>query len=120
MILIYGLIVILICGILVWKLHDNDGYQSGGLIVVLSLVFLFVAILVMYINYYTTISNIQQYYATKKTIEVARERNNDFENAALQQNIIKTNEWLAGDKYWNKSTFDVAIPDEVDSLKFLE
>jgi len=54
---------------------------------------------------------------TKATVERARETGSWIERAALQQEVIRANTWLARVKYWNKTVFDLWIPDAVDDLE---
>jgi len=42
-----------------------------------------------------------------------------IENAAIQIEIAKWNQWIAGKKYWNDTLFDIWIPDEIETIEFI-
>jgi len=61
-------------------------------------------------------ADIEQFGAVKNTVENARFRGDDFENATLQHKVIEANAWLAKTKYYNTTIFEIWIPDEVNDL----
>ena len=111
--------VLLIAGIIV---HNKTcAEMTGALMVATGGMVLAIIILIWPASYYTTKSEIQEYYSTKQTIEDARTKNIDsIERAALTQKIIDTNNWLATQKFWNKTIFDDVIPDEIEQLEPLK
>ncbi len=118
-----SIIILLAVGLLIgicWVKVDE--WTTMGLVLALACgIFLLVALIAGPMNYYSTLSEINQYHATKATIDSARGRDVDsIEQAALIQKIIETNKWLADAQYWNKTMFDVFIPDEVMRLKPLK
>jgi len=82
-------------------------------------VVLFLVILVMPIRYATTIGSIVRFNACKETVKIAREDGASvIERAALVPELVRSNKWLAAQKYWNsKWYFDEFIPDKVDELE---
>lgn len=116
MLLLIILGVLLIGGIVLANVsYDFD--MVGGITAIIAGVLLLIALIMLPLSYYGIEGEIQEYKSVVKSLEDARERNNDFENAALQQKIIDTNRWLASHQYWNNTIFDIYIPDEVAQLK---
>ena len=116
-VLLVALGIIVLCGM---NNKYGDGYFPGGLIVGGALL---IALLVFPLERMGIRSNIEQYYATKETIERARSNKNisDMELAALQHKVVEINSWLKRKQYWNKNVWiEVYIPDEVDTLQPLE
>jgi len=72
------------------------------------------------LNYYFTTADIQRFNAVQETINRARERGAVMESAAFQLEIASENKWLAAQKFWNSTTFDMCIPDEVERLEPIE
>ena len=64
-------------------------------------------------------SEIQQFKSVESSITQARTKL-DIESAAIYVKIIDANKWLVGKKYWNKTLFDIWVPDEVEDLKPLK
>ncbi len=121
--LIFVILCIFLAISIVLKIKYSE-FSTLGTIGILGIIlfgmgFLFFSILLP-TQYYTKLSKIQQYYALEKTLETARQRGNDFENAALQQKIIEMNQWLAGSQYWNEGIWEIFIPDKVMDLKPLQ
>jgi uncharacterized membrane protein len=115
MIIILVLVAIIFAGIL-WARMSY--YSEGGAIIAfIAGILLLMVLIILPIEYHSTMSAIDKYNATELTIENARENGVDIENAALQQKIIDINQWLAGKKYWNETMFDIFIPDEVMDLE---
>jgi hypothetical protein len=114
-----GLVILIGIGIKLGTTYDYEGFGVG--IAVLSGVVLFVALLFLPANYFREVSNINDYYAVKSTIEESRKNDiSEIERAALTTKIIETNEWLANVQYWNKTIFDIYVPNEVMNLKPLK
>ena len=121
------LIFVILCILLVISIALKVRYSEFsalGLIGLSGIILLSTGLLLVSImlpaGYYAELSKIQQYHAVKNTLEAARQRENDFENAALQQKIIETNQWLASSQYWNEGIWDIFTPDEVMDLKPLQ
>jgi hypothetical protein len=81
--------------------------------------FLFIALLLLPFNYYSTKSEIVEFKSIQSTLENARENKNasPYEIAAIQQKVVDANKWLASNQYWNDTVLGWYIPDEVDDLK---
>ncbi|MEN6320634.1 MAG: hypothetical protein ABFD82_18000 [Syntrophaceae bacterium] len=94
---------------------------SAGLIAILSGTALFLCLLALPINYYGRMADVQKYNAFKTTIAKARQtKASEIERAAVLMQIAKWNQELASAKYWNKTLFDIWIPDEYAKLPPLE
>ena len=108
---------ILFCGGLVYQMFEDWG-EGGFMVSIISGILLIVCLISIPLQRIDIESNIAEYLATKETIETARQKGNNFENAALQQKIIDQNKWLASVQYYNSTIFDLWIPDQVMQLKF--
>ena len=72
-------------------------------------------------NYIEVNQNIQEYHATKDSIDNARGNGVDIENAALQLKIIEINEWLAREQWYNSNIWSGPfVPDAIDDLEPLK
>jgi hypothetical protein len=101
----------------------EDIFHVGGIIVAIIVVaVLGIGLLCLPINYYSEVSNIQAFNSVEETVQIARSKGKltEFERAALTQKIVGWNAWLRKAQYWNNTTFDWYIPDEVDNLEPLE
>ena len=81
---------------------------SGGL--------LFVAGVSLPLNRMGVHGDLVRFEATLATIEAARNDQQTWESAALQQEVVSANRWLANAQYWNHTIFDIWILDAVDEL----
>jgi hypothetical protein len=118
-----GSVILLITGILLANYSNGDGFlfPVSFIVSILSGGALLFILIGWPANYFTNLDGIQQYYATQQTIEQARVKGIDsIERAALTQKVIETNQWLASTQYWNKTIFDRAVPDEIETLKPLK
>lgn len=89
---------------------------AGIIFGILILLINFAALPVVYID---SISFVEQFNETKRTIKVARE-NETLENAALVQSIIEKNNQLKLYKFWSEHGCDIYISDKIDSLNYLK
>ena len=120
------IIILIILGMLtiggIWLDRVSCKYDAIGFVAaMLCGVLLAAALIMLPLNYYNTIADIQEYKAFKETVEEARKTNiSEIERAAILQDIAKWNQYTANAKYWNKSIFDIYIPDEVENLEMLK
>jgi hypothetical protein len=120
MIIFIGLVAL---GIIGYLLHKKSRPYSG--VETLSQFLVAVAIggvvltaIILPINYNETKAEVAKYYALKQSLENARvEGASDIERAAVVKEIIEFNSMLANAKYWNETTFDIFIADELAELK---
>ena len=68
-------------------------------------------------SYYGICGKIAEFEAARASYERARDSGNWVENAAIQSDIAERNGWLARKQYWNSTTLDIFIPDEIDNLE---
>lgn len=104
-------------------LYFDDKYPYGLWFVVstASGVILAILLIMLPICYYSDLAWIEKYHAFKVTVEEARKSNiSEIERAAILQDIAVWNQDVASAKYWNKTIFDIYIPDEVEALEMLE
>jgi len=114
------LISLFAIGVILWVIafkSDSDLFAFWGL---LALVVFCCSIAIIPLCRMGDNSYIQGYYATKTTIEKAREKENFIETAALTKEILAINTRLAKVKYWNDTVFDIWTKDEYAELEFLE
>lgn len=113
--------LILLCGLGIY-MHQKDEWEMGWAITsIITGMVLFVALIMLPISYYNDMSKIKQYNSAEATIQEARTKNiSDIERAALTTKIIDENQWLANEQYWNKTIFDLYIPNEVMKLQPLK
>jgi hypothetical protein len=64
-------------------------------------------------------SNIKKLQAFEMTLDNMRQKES-IENAAIQMEVAKWNQWIAGKKYWNDTLFDIWIPDEIKTIEFIK
>ena len=65
-------------------------------------------------------NQIIRYNVLKETVEEARKNGDKIERAAVMRDIITNNKVLGSYKYWNKTIFDIFIPDEINDLEMLK
>ena len=121
MIIIISLILLIGLGILLtWK--DSDSYTGiiGVLLAGISSILLTVSLICLITEPLEVKSGIDEFLATKTTIELARKNEVGIENAAVRCKIIESNQWLAKQQYYNDTIFGLWIPDKVDKLKPIE
>ena len=100
--------------------YIKDEFGCGDIMSVISGMLLFIYLLLIPIEYYSTIGKIKQFENVRSTIEIARQDTGNIENAALKLEILKLNAWLTGLNYWNDTVFDIFIPDEVETVEYLK
>jgi len=62
-----------------------------------------------------------KYHAVKETINQSRQAEiSDIERATLTNTIIAINTEIANYQYWNKTLFDIYIPDKIMELELLK
>lgn len=87
------------------------------ILIVLSGFGLILTAIILPVNIMEINSAIKQFQAVEITVNTARMNGEKIENAAMQLEIIKANQWLAAMKYYNHTVFDIWIPDSVESLQ---
>jgi len=82
---------------------------------------LFIALVAFPVVHIEARSFIVKYHAVKETINQSRQAEiSDIERAALTNTIIAINAEIADCQYWNKTIFDIYIPDKVMELELLK
>jgi hypothetical protein len=115
MIILGILAVITVLGVIILI---NDTFNAVGFIAtVFGGVLLFVAFITIPIRHMDVNQKIAEYKALSLTIETARVRGDNFENAALQHKIADINMQLASLQYYNGTVVDIWIPDAIDKLQ---
>jgi UDP-N-acetylmuramoylalanine-D-glutamate ligase len=91
----------------------------GGILTTIGVIACIGMLLAMPLTHLSYHGDIAAFQQTKKTINKAR-KNNALENAALTQKIVESNQWLRRNKYWNDNALDMYIPDEIDTLTYIQ
>lgn len=105
----------------IWILNTSYRYDELAFILAASCGLILAFTLIAWpINYYTAVSGIKEFESVRQTIYTARGRGNDWENAALQQKVIESNQWLASAQYWSQTIFEPFWPDEIMALEPIE
>jgi hypothetical protein len=111
------LVVICIIGIIFSGLNYKDDFVwIFGLIIFGTLLFVWSSSIP--VGRYKCNSNLKQLQAFEMTLDNMRQKES-IENAAIQIEIAKWNQWIAGKKYWNDTLFDIWIPDEIETIEFI-
>jgi len=114
MLILMVLFLILIVGIICWA--KGIGEFIPAVLVMVSGIGLFASLICLPISYYGIKAEICEFRATQETI-LANQSKQILERAAISQKIIEQNQWLAKNKYWNGTLFDIWIPDEITEMK---
>jgi hypothetical protein len=114
---ICAIIIIYAIGYAVWRDEFPDRYIKfvAGCLVAITLIF-FTTLISLPVNYFCNGANRANFYSVQKSINAARERGETIENAAMQQNIIDCNAWLAEAKYYRSSIFRCFVPKFIDTM----
>jgi hypothetical protein len=114
---ICAIIIIYAIGYAVWRDEFPDWYIQfvAGCLLAITLIFLGYSVPTG-VNYIDTSVSRAQFYSVQKSINAARERGETIENAAMQQNIIDCNSWLAEAKYYRSSIFKYYVPKFIDTM----
>ena len=114
---------IIVVGMILAKSNNDTTppWLVGAILSVLGIVGLVAMLITIPIARNDVFSQIKSYESTIRTLERARITNiNSIENAAIQQEIIKVNSWLAKTKYSNTKIGDWWIPDAIMDLKEIQ
>lgn len=121
MTIILTVTVILVIGILLAMNKNYDTSVLGTVIVGCSLVVAIIIAITLPLSRMSYKGSIEEYKATKYTIEESRKKeNNEAERVSLSKQIMETNMFIERNKRYNKSIFDLWIPDEIENLKMLK
>lgn len=99
-------------------MHRDDGSFWGFMILTFGCVLLFISIIALPVGHMETKSKILTFQAVEYTLNNSRISTlPEIERAAIQNQVIEVNKWLASIKYYNTTMLDIWIPDEVDELQ---
>lgn len=113
--------VMLVIGIVLAMNKNYDTSVLGTVIVGCSLVFAIIIAITLPLSRMSYKGSIEEYKAIKYTIEESRKKeNNEAERVSLSKQIMDTNMFIERSKRYNKTIFDIWIPDEVEDLKMLK
>jgi hypothetical protein len=106
-----------ILSLIINKLFDNAFLSIIGVTAFSSLVIYLIAVLFLY---YTTKAEIKDFQSVGKEFRLSIENGNFTNNPVLKFKVNDSNEWLSDAQDWNRSIFELCIPDEVDGLNFIK
>ena len=120
MLVVLLLVVMIIVGklFLVYDWFELD--MVGGAIFTISIILLIGILLSIPLTYYETVAEIEQFESVKISIENARMNGSELERVALQDRIMDTNKWIAYNKYWNGTIWNLWIPDKIMELEYIK
>ena len=95
----------------------SDADVTGGMLMFISALMLIISVLCCGANRIDVRGHLAEYEAVRQTVYAARENNRPIESAAMQTKIADINAEIASLKYYNTHWFDMAIPDDVDSIE---
>jgi hypothetical protein len=110
-------VTFLIIGIVLLRRFDNGLDEVGVPIIALSVLIIAFWLIMLPSMYYGNKTDILEFEETRRTYTTARKNGVDIKTAAIQLDIAEKNRWLARVKYWNETTFDCFIPDEVMKIE---
>ena len=109
--LLIGLTAAGIITALLNKVFKSAFFSVISVVAFSLLVLYLIAILFLY---YTTKAEIKDFLAVESEFQTARSRGKV--NPVLQFKVNESNEWLIDSQEWNRTLFELCIPDEVDRL----
>ena len=107
---------LLLGGILVSEFTSYWGtmHDIGVIMALVGGILFAIALAVLPINYYESKDTLIQYQELQKTVDDARKDNpSELERAAILDKIASANMNIKSMQYWNETSFDIFIPDEV-------
>jgi hypothetical protein len=110
------LIVLALLTIAGFWILKNYSEVLGATLMAISAAPLLAFLLMLPLQRMEIYGQIQQFKSVEATAKVMRDKPN-IENAAFQLKIAEMNQWLADNKYWNSTVFDIFIPDEIEKLE---
>lgn len=119
MLILLGLTVLTIVGFVLMSNYDTD--ILGAIIVTIFGLALLVSLLLIGFNQTIGGSQVEEYNAFVKTLELARSNGEiEIERATVTNGVIEWNQRIARAKYWNDGLFDIFIHDGVADLEYIE
>jgi len=117
-IIFLGAVLLIISGYILIKQCENE--IPGILTIGIGGIILFFAVLCWPISYFSTKAELVQFEQARTTLNESRITLSEIERAAMVSQMVKKNEWLAGQRYWNRTIFDWYIPDAVGTTPMLK
>lgn len=119
MIIIIGLAILVVVGVMIQM--RTDFIDEGLTLAVASGCILTIALIMIPVSRVMDRTTIVSHYSLAETIEVSRTENiSEIERAALLTTIANHNQTLASARYFNNTTLDIYIVDELAELPFLK
>ncbi len=114
----FGLPVLaIVASVISMRRRPYDEHPLQALIIVLSVIMLLMIAITAVVYPLGVGSKMAAFQSVQQTIDDAREEADDWERAALQQEVVEWNAWLRRTQWWaRKPVFDIFWPDEVLEL----
>jgi len=110
--------LLLVIGILAFSKSGHYDEIWGIMLAAVGGMLLFVSLILLPIHRYETRAKIIGFNAVAELVDSSQGKDNtNIRNAAMYLKVAELNAWLAEIKYWNKSIFDIWIPDEIEKLE---
>lgn len=106
-----------ILGVLINKFANSAVVSIIGVVAFASLVIYLIVIMFLY---YTTKAEIKEFHSLEAEFQSAKAKGNVYTNTALLVDVRESNEWLSNAQNWNRTIFELCIPDEINELKPIE
>ena len=94
--------------------------MTGTIMLAIGVILLIVALIAIPLRRISVMAGIERYKALQETLDNAREYGNEYEKATVVNSIIGMNKDIREKQYWNKTIFDIFIPDEIDKLELIK
>jgi len=116
-------LLIFIClavGLCYWACTDDWDTAPVGIAAIIFAVMLVFVLAAWPFIYQGVSATIAEVEAIQETVDNARVTGNNFENVAMQQEIIKLNRKLANAKSYNNVWFGCFVPNKIDNVKLIK
>jgi len=112
------LLIEILAGVGIFSVILNKLLDNSFLSVIRVTAFssLFIYLITVLFLYYTSKSEIKDFQSVEKEFQTARGNGTINNNTVLKFKVNESNEWLHDAQDWNRSIFELCIPDEVDEL----
>ena len=122
MLILIGCLIVIVLGIVCLTRtgknpHVPDFVELIGMFsVITGGACLLIGLILVPVNRMDVNSEIHKIEAMQKTLDEARKSNARLENITIQNKVAELNQELASTKYYNKTIFDLWIPDRVEDV----
>lgn len=110
--------VSLACFVIAQRIKYSSELDVPFLIVgVITAITFFLFLIAVPLERMDTLAGMAKVEATRIAFEESRKSGDNVERYTRLDEIISVNQWLAKEKYYNNSAFDLWVPDEIESIQ---